>query len=77
MLNGSHEIVEHLVRQTKIGNRETFSRLVRVLMKDVQALALITQNCKAGVPGSCQLRQVSEKPAVQMALTSCLAEYQR
>ncbi len=35
MVYAGHEIVEHLVRQAKTGDREAFSRLMRLLMKDV------------------------------------------
>ena len=38
MVNADREIVEYLVRRAKEGDREAFSRLVRLMMKDIVAL---------------------------------------
>lgn len=38
MVNIDHEIVEYLVRRAKEGDKEAFSKIVRMMMKDVVAL---------------------------------------
>ena len=38
MRNADREIVQYLVRRAKKGDKEAFSRLVRLMMKDVVAL---------------------------------------